>query len=341
MEGCSRSASGDHRCAANTTPTLFLAVTRQKAGATGPSFDIEIHSKLVGWRSMDAGGTYRYEATTVEGFVQQLAVCYFRNRYWFYVLGEVPEGKDPVPSRREAPRPLRGRAEQVGQGQGAGGAAQAKVQYLRYRSTFVHRRDRRRAPVLRRRGIEHRGRPRAAGQVLRLLDRLQGRPPVRADRDRPIQGARRGVPERRPHLLGRDARRTLQGAAVRALRAREGPAPPVTPARERGEAHGRALAHRRRACSGRSGGPSGRSHPSKANRNLSATNCLPPRRATAIHADDLSTKQRRTENGNDKRNRDAARPGTRAPGLRGDRGAGRRRVQDRDARRHRRRGAHA
>jgi hypothetical protein len=38
---------------------------------------------------------YRCEATSVEGFVQQLAVSYMGNGYWFYVVGEIPEGKDP------------------------------------------------------------------------------------------------------------------------------------------------------------------------------------------------------------------------------------------------------
>jgi len=37
---------------------------------------------------------YRYEATTIEGFVQQLAVQYVARGYWFYVSGIVPEGKD-------------------------------------------------------------------------------------------------------------------------------------------------------------------------------------------------------------------------------------------------------
>jgi hypothetical protein len=38
---------------------------------------------------------YRIEATSLEGFVQQLAVSYLGNGYWFYVTGEIPEGKDP------------------------------------------------------------------------------------------------------------------------------------------------------------------------------------------------------------------------------------------------------
>lgn len=38
---------------------------------------------------------YRYEAQSIEGFVQQLAVHYVARGYWFYVSGIVPEGKDP------------------------------------------------------------------------------------------------------------------------------------------------------------------------------------------------------------------------------------------------------
>jgi hypothetical protein len=38
---------------------------------------------------------YRYEAETIEGFVQQVAVSYVSKGYWFYVSGIVPEGKDP------------------------------------------------------------------------------------------------------------------------------------------------------------------------------------------------------------------------------------------------------
>jgi hypothetical protein len=38
---------------------------------------------------------YRCEVTSAEGFVQQLAVSYLANGYWFYVVGQVPDGKDP------------------------------------------------------------------------------------------------------------------------------------------------------------------------------------------------------------------------------------------------------
>ena len=38
---------------------------------------------------------YRCEASSLEGFVQQLAVSYVANGYWFYVCGFVPVGKNP------------------------------------------------------------------------------------------------------------------------------------------------------------------------------------------------------------------------------------------------------
>jgi len=37
---------------------------------------------------------YCCEATSIEGFIQQLAVSYVARGYWFYVAGSVPEGKD-------------------------------------------------------------------------------------------------------------------------------------------------------------------------------------------------------------------------------------------------------
>ena len=37
---------------------------------------------------------YRCEATSVAGFVQQLASCYLPHGYWFYVSGQIPEHKN-------------------------------------------------------------------------------------------------------------------------------------------------------------------------------------------------------------------------------------------------------
>jgi hypothetical protein len=39
---------------------------------------------------------YRCVATSIAGFVQQVAVSYVANGYWFYVAGCVPKGKDPA-----------------------------------------------------------------------------------------------------------------------------------------------------------------------------------------------------------------------------------------------------
>jgi len=39
--------------------------------------------------------TYRCEAASVEGFVQQLACNLVNKGYWFYVTGRIPSGKDP------------------------------------------------------------------------------------------------------------------------------------------------------------------------------------------------------------------------------------------------------
>lgn len=79
---------------------------------------------------------YRYEATSVEGFVQQLAVSYLKNRYWFYVRGEVPAGKDPravddkLIARYGVDRTKWAKARSAQRGE-------AKVQYLRYGSVFL------------------------------------------------------------------------------------------------------------------------------------------------------------------------------------------------------------
>lgn len=38
---------------------------------------------------------YSCEATSVDGFIQQVAVSYLARGYWFYVTGQIPEAKDP------------------------------------------------------------------------------------------------------------------------------------------------------------------------------------------------------------------------------------------------------
>jgi hypothetical protein len=79
---------------------------------------------------------YLCEATSVEGFVQQLAVSYVRNGYCFYVPGAIPEGKNPKATDDRiihkydiaVSKWVRWRRKQAGQ---------ANVQYIRFGRFFV------------------------------------------------------------------------------------------------------------------------------------------------------------------------------------------------------------
>ena len=79
---------------------------------------------------------YHCEATTVAGFIQQLAVAYVRNGYWFYVQGSIPERKDPKKTDEKLirryeiglPRTTGFRRKKMGV---------ANVQYLRYEHSFI------------------------------------------------------------------------------------------------------------------------------------------------------------------------------------------------------------
>jgi hypothetical protein len=79
---------------------------------------------------------YRCEATSVDGFIQQLAVSYITNGYWFYVAGTIPEQKDPRTVDQKLIRQYgidiskwtRCRQRKSGR---------ASVQYLRYNRFFV------------------------------------------------------------------------------------------------------------------------------------------------------------------------------------------------------------
>jgi hypothetical protein len=79
---------------------------------------------------------YRCVATSVEGFVQQLAVAYVRHGYWFYVTGRIPQDKDPAAVDRKLierygiaiSKWARARRKQQGL---------ANIQYLRYERFFV------------------------------------------------------------------------------------------------------------------------------------------------------------------------------------------------------------
>lgn len=79
---------------------------------------------------------YRYEATSVQGFVQMLASNYLPHGYWFYVTGRIPEGKsaDAIDQKIltrygiELSRQQRSRRKLQGI---------ANLHYLRFESFFV------------------------------------------------------------------------------------------------------------------------------------------------------------------------------------------------------------
>jgi hypothetical protein len=79
---------------------------------------------------------YRCEATSVAGFIQQLAVGYLARGYYFYVVGRVPDGKDPQRLDQKliakygisASKATRARRKALGL---------SNVQYLRYQDRFV------------------------------------------------------------------------------------------------------------------------------------------------------------------------------------------------------------
>ncbi len=79
---------------------------------------------------------YRWVATSVAGFVQQLAVSYVGHGYWFYVQGQIPDRKDLAGVDQkllgryevEVSKWTRARHKKVGK---------ARIQYLRLDRQFV------------------------------------------------------------------------------------------------------------------------------------------------------------------------------------------------------------
>lgn len=79
---------------------------------------------------------YRCEATSVVGFIQQLAVAYVGRGYFFYVTGEIPERKDPQAVDR---RIIEKYGAAIGKTERSRrkAAGLANIQYIRYRRAFV------------------------------------------------------------------------------------------------------------------------------------------------------------------------------------------------------------
>lgn len=79
---------------------------------------------------------YRCVASSPEGLVQQVAVCYLRHGYWWYVTGRIPAAKDPAAIDRkliakyEIALTDRQRADRKRRGL-------ANMQYIRYGNWFL------------------------------------------------------------------------------------------------------------------------------------------------------------------------------------------------------------
>lgn len=79
---------------------------------------------------------FRFEATSLEGFVQYLATNVLRHGYFFYVQGELPEGRDPeafdrkLVAKYDAAKSEGARHWRKRQGRG-------NVRYIRFRRTWL------------------------------------------------------------------------------------------------------------------------------------------------------------------------------------------------------------
>jgi hypothetical protein len=87
-------------------------------------------------------GGYKWEATTLEGFIQQVAVGYVARRYFFYVRGRVPARLSPVEHDRrmldkfDVAKSKWARYRRKRQS-GPDGRPLANVQYIRYRDYWL------------------------------------------------------------------------------------------------------------------------------------------------------------------------------------------------------------
>jgi Tfp pilus assembly protein PilO len=99
-------------------------------------FGIVPPKQFLPFHLLTGGGMYRFEAKSVEGLIQQIAVSYIVNGYWFYVVGQVPEHKSVEAVDRKlmsrygvrCSKYVRARRKRKGL---------ANVQYIRYGRFFV------------------------------------------------------------------------------------------------------------------------------------------------------------------------------------------------------------
>lgn len=79
---------------------------------------------------------YRAVTTSVEGFIQQIACCYLRHGYWFYVKGQIPKRKSPESIDRKLISKYRIDVSESTRSRRKK-ASRANLQYIRHESTFV------------------------------------------------------------------------------------------------------------------------------------------------------------------------------------------------------------
>src|SRR5262245_8550895 len=79
---------------------------------------------------------YRCEATSVEGFVQQLAVQYVAHGYFFFITGRVPPRKDPQAVDRKLLERYGIECSKWSRARRKHGGG-ANLHYLRHRDFFV------------------------------------------------------------------------------------------------------------------------------------------------------------------------------------------------------------
>jgi hypothetical protein len=90
-----------------------------------------------GFSWQDASAMYRCEALSIEGFIQQLAVCYVGRGYFFCVTGVIPEGKDPRAVDEKLLRQYHIAVSKWRKWRGFHLIGEAKLQYLRFERFMV------------------------------------------------------------------------------------------------------------------------------------------------------------------------------------------------------------
>jgi hypothetical protein len=166
---------------------------------------------------------YRCEASSLAGFIQQLAARYVASGYVFYVVGRVPSGKDPhgVDAKLidrygvDCSKFVRARRKLAGR---------ANVHYIRFRDVFVLLATHGEHPFFAAEGGQIRDARREPIKVEGYAIALRGgRVSVRIERDeyRALRAYFRGIATRRPIAAIADELRSLPYEPYRPVRRQE------------------------------------------------------------------------------------------------------------------------